>query len=134
MFSPDKQTDNNASLSEDNDLKDKIFEFQVTINDKEKWLVKAILTKGEASEPFFTFKTKKTIKWPRELTMRLNISHEYFRSLILDQDTFEDKGEDLISLFSYICIIEQYGIDSKESTLPEDFRLKINSLLSSLYG
>ena len=48
--------------------------------------------------------------------------------------TFEDKGENLISLYSYICIIEQYGIDAEESVSPEHFRLKINSLLTSLYS
>ena len=134
MFPKNSTLIDRSLLSEENDLEGKSFDFAVTVTEDEKWLVNAILTKGVSSDPFFTFATQETIQWPRELTMRINISHEYFRSLIADQDTFEDKGENLISLYSYICIIEQYGIDAEESVSPEHFRLKINSLLTSLYS
>ena len=129
--SPQKEE---AALKQDEDLDGKTFTFPVTVTKKEKWLVKAILNKGKPIDPFFSFDSQKTKKWPRELTMRMNISHEYFRFLISDQDTFEDKGVDLIGLYSYICIMEQYALDDGKPISPAFFRLKINKLLTSLYG
>jgi len=126
--------DSEPPLSKDLDLDGKTFEFPVTVTDDEKWLVKAILNKGKSSDPFFSFNSEKTDKWPRELTMRMNISHPYFKLIVSDQDTFADKGGDLIALYSYMCIMEQYALDDAKPISPSFFRVRINKLLSSLYG
>ena len=129
-FDPNKIKEKDFVIEDDlkDDLNDKTIEFPVKLSEEEKWNIKCKLKKKDGKTLFY-FTEMPGDEYPRELTILIDLNHQFLRDKMDDFENFQIIFQPLMEIFSIICINEVLTKEENRQLYPADMRLQLNSIL-----
>lgn len=119
----------NLSLIENEEYPTRSFE--VNVSDSQKWNVELTPVSGSGSGEVFYFEEVKGLTWPKEIKIKIDKDHDFFKSIWPDRESFNSTAFSVFNIISAVCIIEATAKDRGEDVPPSFTRQMINQILSS---
>ncbi len=105
--------------------------FTVNVSDSEQWNVEFTLVSDNGSGSAFYFEDVEGQTWPKEIKIKIDKDHDFFKSLWPDRESFNSTAFPIYRIIFAVCVTEATAKERGEDVPPSYTRQMINQILSS---